>query len=515
MDTILELKDIAKIYPNGTVANRSINVRVQRQTVHAIVGENGAGKSTLMKIIFGLEPPTSGSLLFMGEEVFFASPNDAIKKGIGMVHQHFMLAPDLTVAENIVLGMEPRKAGLFLDMKEALRETERISKEYGLDVPVRDKVKDLSVGLKQRVEILKALCRNAALLILDEPTAVLTPQETAVLFKTLALLKEKGKTILFISHKLNEVKAIADSITVMKDGRVVTTEAAADVSEEKIAELMVGRALDARRAPTRAAIGAEHLSVRGLGYLNADGFPVLSDVSFNIRGGEVLGLAGVEGNGQSELIAIMTGLLRPTSGEVTLDGAPITRLSPRQIRERGLSHIPEDRMDDGMAAAISIEENLIADRYFKPGFSRAGWIDRKNVLHHAEKLIRDFKVLASSPKVPMKSLSGGNIQKAIVARELSSDHDFILAAQPTRGVDVGSEEMIHDLILKARDAGKAIFLVSADLDEILKLSTRIIVVFRGRIVAHFPDSSIITEIDLGPYMLGAKAEEGAHGEVPA
>ena len=515
MDSILELKDIAKIYPNGTVANWSITFFVEPHTVHAIVGENGAGKSTLMKIIFGMEAPTSGSLSFMGKRASFSSPNDAIKRGIGMVHQHFMLAPDLTVAENMVLGMEPTRARLFLDRERARAETERISKEYGLGVLANVKIKDLPVGLKQRVEILKALCRNAELLILDEPTAVLTPQESSMLFTTLDLLKRKGKTILFISHKLDEVKAIADTITIMKNGRVVTTQPASDLAKERIAELMVGRELTTRPGPPPSPTSREHCAVKGLCYRNAEGVSVLDGVSFSIRGGEVLGLAGVEGNGQSELVGIMTGLLQPHAGSVVINGTPIAGLSPRQVRELGLSHIPEDRMDNGMAAAASVEENLVADRYFKPGFSHGGLLQGKNIRRYADRLIKDFRILTSSSGRPMSSLSGGNIQKVIVARELSADHSFIIAAQPTRGVDVGSEEMIHGLILKARDEGKAIFLVSADLDEIIELASRIIVIFKGRIVAHFPQTSGISGSDLGPYMLGAKTEEGAHGEVPA
>ena len=437
MDPILELKEICKIYPNGTVANRNVGFSVSRNAIHAIVGENGAGKTTLMKMIFGIEAPTSGSISFRGERAAFSSPNDAIRAGIGMVHQHFMLAQDLTVTENIVLGMEPRKAAVFLDRRSARARAAAVSAEYGLEVPVDAKVRELSVGIKQRVEILKALCRNAELLILDEPTAVLTPQESAILFKTLDTLKRKGKTILFISHKLNEVKAIADSITIMKGGTVVDTRDASELSKERIAELMVGRELSALRVPKPERVGEVACSVRDLRYRDPDGLEPLAGVSFDVRRGEVLGLAGVEGNGQSELIGIMTGLLRPESGSVSLFGAPIAGLSPRSVRELGLSHIPEDRMDDGIAASASIEENLVADRYFKPEFSRAGWIDGRAVRRYSESLIRDFRVLASSPRQPVKSLSGGNIQKAIVARELSSDHGFILAAQPTRGVDVG------------------------------------------------------------------------------
>ena len=513
MSTILEVKDILKVYPDGVIANRDVSLDVEDNTIHAIVGENGAGKSTLMKIIFGITSPQEGTILYRGKKVLFKSPNDAIRSGIGMVHQHLMLAPDLTVAENMVLGIEPRKHKLFLNQEETLKISKQVSEEYGLNVPVEKKIRDLPIGVRQRVEILKALFRNAELLILDEPTAVLTPQEVEILFKTLFKLKENGKTILFISHKLKEVKQIADRVTVMRDSRVITTRDAAELTEEKISHLMVGRDIATERIPPSPSVGKIRLSTRDLSYVTDENIRALDRINLDLRAGEILGLAGVEGNGQSELIRSLTGLLEPTSGDVYLDEKPITGLPPRRIRELGMAHIPEDRMEDGVAERTSLEENFIVDRYYMDGFSRRQRLRWKEISAYSLELIKRFKILTKSPKTPVGSLSGGNIQKVVVARELSSDPEVIIAAQPTRGVDVGSEEHIHNILKEARDRGKAVFLISADLDEILKLSSRIIVIYNGEIVAHFSDVSAVTDRDLGPYMLGVKKEEGACGKV--
>lgn len=513
MNSILEVENILKVYPDGVVANRDVSLDVEENTIHAVVGENGAGKSTLMKIIFGITAPQEGIIRYRGREVKFRNPGDAIKNGIGMVHQHLMLASDLTVAENMVLGIEPRKRKLFLDQDETLRISRQVSEEFGLNVPVEKKIRDLPIGVRQRVEILKALFRNAELLILDEPTAVLTPQEVEILFKTLFKLKDNGKTILFISHKLREVKQIADRVTVMRDSRVITTRDAAELTEEQISHLMVGRDILADRIPPSPAVGRVRLSVKDLSYITEDNIRALNRVNFDLREGEILGLAGVEGNGQTELIRTLTGLLQPASGGVFFDGEKISGLVPRKIRELGIAHIPEDRMEDGVAERTSLEENFIVDRYYKKQFSRALRLRWKDIASYSMDLIRQYKILTRSPKTPVGSLSGGNIQKVVVARELSSDPDVVIAAQPTRGVDVGSEEHIHNILKSARDRGKAVFLISADLDEILKLSTRIIVIYNGEIAAHFPDVSAVTDRDLGPYMLGVKKEEGARGEV--
>ena len=510
---ILETEGLLKVYPDGTVANRDISLKVEERTIHAVVGENGAGKSTLMKMIFGVEEPQEGRILWRGEPTEIKNPNQAIALGIGMVHQHLMLAPDLTVAENMVLGVEPKKNGIFFDFQKMIALTEEISRENGLEVPADRLIRDLPIGVKQRVEILKALFRNAEFLILDEPTAVLTPQETEQLFKTLFKLKERGKTILFISHKLNEVKQIADEVTVMRDSRMVTTRDAAELSEHDIAYLMVGREIQQKRLPASPDIGAVRLAVDGLSYKDEEGVPLLRDIAFDVRGGEILGVAGVEGNGQTPLIRALTGLLEGAEGSVTVSDYSLVGLTPRQIRERGVAHIPEDRMEDGVADKTNLEENFIVDRYYKPGYSKAGRLLWKQIREKSKQLVADFNILARSTKTTIGSLSGGNIQKVVVARELSSDPDVIIAAQPTRGIDVGSAEMVHNLLKDARDQGKAVFLVSADLEEVLKLSTRIVVLYRGEIVGHFENSEALTARELGPYMLGIKKEAGARGTV--
>lgn len=513
MNTILSCRNILKIYDNGTVANRDVSLDVEENSIHAVVGENGAGKSTLMKIIFGLTQAQEGEITYKGESVHIKSPHDAIEMGIGMVHQHLMLAPDLTVAENLVLGTEPRRNRLFLDTDKAVEITKQVSEDYGLEIPAKAKIKDLPIGVRQRVEILKTLYRNAELLILDEPTAVLTPQESEVLFKTLRDLKEHGKTIIFISHKLNEVKQVADRVTVMRDTRVIATKEAKDLSENDIAYLMVGREINFERLSPSPVLREAFLTVKNLSYKNDEGVSILKDVSFHVKGGEILGIAGVEGNGQTELVRILTGLLDASSGEILLKEKNIAGLSPRDIREQGVAHIPEDRMEDGVADVTSLEENIMVDRYFKSGFSKGLRLDWEYITKHSTELIGKFNILTQSSKTPVDSLSGGNIQKVVVARELSTNHDLIIAAQPTRGIDVGSEEMVHNLLKAERDKGKAIFLTSADLDEILKLSTRILVIFNGEIVARFDEVDNLSGTNLGPFMLGVQKQEAEGGEV--
>ncbi len=507
MDTILSIRNIVKVYPNGVVANKGISFDIEKNTIHALVGENGAGKTTLMKILFGIETPQEGEIIYKGKKVHFKSPLDAIKNGIGMVHQHLMLAPDLTVAENLTLGIEPRKWKIFLDTDKMNEIAKRVSKEFGLEVPFDKRVKDLPIGVRQRVEILKALLRNVELLILDEPTAVLTPQESDMLFKTLKDLKKHGKTIIFISHKLKEVKQIADRVTVIRDGKVIATKDASELTEHQIAELMVGREIKSERIAPSPKVGEPLLEVENLNYINEENIPVLKSVSFKVRSGEILGVAGVEGNGQTELVEILTGLRRLTSGKVIINGKDMAGKTPREIRENGVSHIPEDRMKNGVAEAATIKENLIVDRYYKKPFSKGILLDWKYITNYGKKLIKDFNVLATSPDALVSSLSGGNIQKVVVARELSSNPSVIIADQPIRGIDVGSEELVHRLLKEARDKGSAVFLVSADLDEVLELSTRIIVLYNGEIVARFDDVGGLTGKDLGPYMLGVKREE--------
>lgn len=505
MGIILSVKNIVKVYPNGVVANKGVSLDVEEGTIHAIVGENGAGKTTLMKIVFGIEEAQEGQIFLKGKKIKIKNPYDAIKNGIGMVHQHFMLAENLTVYENLLLGIEPKR-GVFLNTKEAIEITKKVSEKYGLKVPYDKKIKDLPIGLRQRVEILKALIRNAKLLILDEPTSVLTPQEVEVLFNTLKGLKEAGKTIIFISHKLKEVLEIADKVTVMRDGKVVVTKDAKDLTEHEIAFLMVGRDISFERIPPNQKEGEVIFESKDISFINEDNVKVLKNVSFKLRSYEILGLCGIEGNGQTELVEILTGLRKLFTGKIFLLGKDITNLLPREIREKKVSHIPEDRMKDGVADKATIEENIIVDRYYKKSFSGRLLLKEKEIEDHTNDLIKKFNILTLSSKNPVNSLSGGNIQKVVVARELSSDPLIIIADQPTRGIDVGSEELVHNLLKEARDRGAGIFLVSADLDEILKLSTKILVIYNGEIVKEFINHESLTGKDLGPYMLGLKKE---------
>lgn len=509
MSTVLSANDIWKIYPNGTIANRGVSLDVQEQTIHAIVGENGAGKTTLMKILFGMIDFEYGSLIYRGASFKPESPHDAIAERIGMVHQHLMLAPELTVADNLVLGTEPRRRKLFYDHRGALRLARRLVQRYELDVPVDRQIKDLPIGTRQRVEILKALYREAELLILDEPTAVLTPQETEVLFRTLRQLRDNGRTILFISHKLDEVAQIADTVTVMRDAQVIETRPAAGVSKPELAELMVGRQIDFERVPPSPSIGEPLLEVRNLTHHNEEGVRVLDRVSFDVHQGEILGVAGVDGNGQTELVRCVTGLLQPDAGTIEFEGDSLTGLTPRGIRERGVAHIPEDRMEDGVAESATLMENMIADRYYRRPYSKPGRMDWKVAGAYARGLVDEYGIVTSGIRNDLGSLSGGNIQKAVVARELSASPSLVVAAQPTRGVDVGSGEQIHRILVRTRDEGKGVILISADLDEVLKLSTRIIVMYSGQINARFPDAGAVTAVDLGPYMLGIKRQEAA------
>lgn len=499
------MKNITKVYPNGFVANKDITLSVEKGEIHGLVGENGAGKTTLMKVLFGIENQEEGTISIKGEEVRIKDPLHAIALGVGMVHQHFMLVPSLTVAENIVLGMEPKK-GIRFDMKKAVEMTREVSARYNLGVDPLDKVEDISVGQKQKVEILKALIRGAEVLILDEPTAVLTPQETEELFVELKKLRDDGYTILFISHKLNEVKEICDRVTVLRNGRLIGMEHIEDVSEQDISRMMVGRdvilKIEKEKAqPKRVVARVEHLYLK-----NAEGKEVVKDVSFTIREGEILGVVGVEGNGQNEVTQVMTGLVGGYTGEVTIDGKNIRGLNIRQIREQGISHISEDRMTFGAAANASVRDNLISDRYYKKEYN-SGILDHKKIDELSARLVKDYKIKCDSPDQPVRMLSGGNIQKVIVAREFTADMKVIVANQPTRGIDVGATEFIRRKLIEiAREENVGVLLVSADLNEALETSDSIIVMHNGEIVAYFEDASAITEFELGEYMLGIRKQ---------
>ncbi|WP_341534876.1 ABC transporter ATP-binding protein [Clostridium pascui] len=500
-EEILAMQNITKVYPNGMVANKDVNFSVKSGEIHALMGENGAGKSTLMKILFGLERPEEGDILLKGQKISIDSPSTAIKNGIGMVHQHFMLVPSLTVAENMVLGMEPKKNGL-IDIEKAIKVTEEISKKYNLIVDPKAKVSDLPVGIKQKVEILKALLRGAEILILDEPTAVLTPQETKELFVELINLKKKGHTIIFISHKLKEIKEICDRITILRAGRSIGVYDVAKVSQEDISRLMVGRDVVLKIEKEKNNPSNVILKVNNINYTDETGKTILNNISFTVRKGEILGIAGVEGNGQRELIELITGLEKYNDGEIFIDGQEIKDLSIKEIRNLGASHISEDRMIFGAAGEASIEENIISDRFDSKELNKGVLLSMSKIHSMVRELIKDYRVKCDSADQPVKMLSGGNIQKVVVAREFSSNPKLIVANQPTRGIDVGATEFIHKKLVELRDEGTGVLLISADLNEAMELSDSLMVMYGGEVVAYFKDSSKVTEEELGTYMLG-------------
>lgn len=503
---LIEMRDIAKIYPNGVRANDNVTFEVRPGEIHALVGENGAGKSTLMKILYGMERLTHGQILLRGQPVSIHNPQEAIRLGIGMVHQNFMLVPSFTVAENVVLGNEPM-SGSFISSAAAIEATRNLSEQYGLDVDPEAIVDAIPVGARQRVEILKALYRGADVLILDEPTAVLTPQETTELFAAIRQLVRGGKTVIFISHKLREVKEISDRVSVMRDARMIGTVDTKDVNEEQIARMMVGRevflALD-KQPPKR---GSAVLQVRDLEYVSETGVRTLKDVSFNVYAGEILGIAGVEGNGQTELVEIITGLRNGTSGKITLANQNILNRNPREVRRAGVAHIPEDRLTNGAAVLSSIEENLIVDRYERTPFTQGLFMNLNAIRKNADALIQQFGIRTPDGTLLTGALSGGNMQKVVVAREMSSDPKLLIAAQPTRGVDIGASEFMHDKLVEARDRGVAILLISADLGEVMSLSDRLAVMKDGQISAIFPDAGQLSEEEIGLYMLGVKHQD--------
>lgn len=507
-DIILKLENITKIYTNGTVANRNISIDFKKGEIHSIVGENGAGKSTLMNIIFAIEKQTTGKIIYKGQEINYSSSMEAINSGIGMVHQHFMLIPSFTVAQNIVLGKEPKTSAGFIDTKKANAEIAELAKKYQFDeiVPT-DLVGNLTVSAKQKVEILKTLYRNAEIIILDEPTAVLTPQETVQLFDQLRKFKELGHTIIFISHKLNEVKDISDRITVIRSGETKGTFVNNDdITIDKLTELIIGKKLDSsydsfRKETERKTV----LEVRDIEYKDR-GVSKVDHVNFNVHSGEILGIAGVQGNGQEELIKSITGLLPFQKGTVKLDGVEIANVSIHEKRASGLSYIPEDRMIDGIAGSASIQDNLISTYYEKDDYSGKVFLKEKPIRETSKDLIKKFSVKTSSEKQPINSLSGGNIQKVVVAREWKTAPKCMIAEQPTRGIDIGSADYIHQQLIDMRNNGAAILLISADLNEVMSISDSLLVMYEGKIVAYFKDLHNVTENELGLYMLGTKIQ---------
>ena len=502
---LLEARNIVKIYPNGVAANRGISLDIRRGEIYAIVGENGAGKSTLMKILYGLEAPTSGQVFLRGTPVDIASPQKAIDLGIGMVHQNFMLVDSFTVAENIDLGRE-RMNGLVLDQLKAISDTQALSATYGLEVDPTARVELIPVGMRQRVEILKALYRGAEILILDEPTAVLTPKETQDLFNAIRNLVNEGKTVIFITHKLREVLEISDRVMVMRDGQQVGTVETRSTSIPELAQMMVGREVFMQVDKPAVQPGPPALKVRDLLCANDAGRALVNHVSFDVYEGEILGIAGVEGNGQTELVEALTGLRHATASHVEVDGQSILGRSARAVREAGIAHIPEDRLTNGLARESSIADNLIVDRYYRPPFGLRGFLSTGVIRQNASDLIRRFGIRAPNGDLPVNSLSGGNMQKVVIAREFSSDPRLLIAAQPTRGVDIGAIEFIHQQLVNKRTEGLAILLISADLQEVMKLADRIMVMYNGEIVGIFANTPTLTEETLGLYMLGARRQ---------
>lgn len=505
---ILDMQNITKIFP-GVKANDNVNLSIKKGEIHALVGENGAGKTTLMNVLYGLYEADGGQIFYEGNKIKLNGPQDAIKLGIGMVHQHFMLVDPLTVTENIVLGNEPR-SGLMLDQKAAKKEVQDISNKYGLFVDPEAKIEDISVGMQQRVEIIKTLYRGAELLIFDEPTAVLTPQEIDELFDIFRSLKEQGKTIIFITHKLKEVKTISDRITVLRSGKSIDTVETADVTKEDVAELMVGRQVLLEVEKTEAKPGDEIFSVEKLNVKDNRNIPAVKDISLSVRKGEILGIAGVEGNGQSELVEAITGLRKIESGKVELRGKDITKYNAREIKREKVAHIPEDRQKRGLIMDFDLKENIILGYHDLEPFSKNGIMNYDNVAQYTQDLIEKYDVRGGGMESQAKNLSGGNQQKLIVAREFSHDPEFLIASQPTRGVDVGSIEFIHKQIIDRRDNGAGVLLVSAELSEVLSLSDRIAVIFEGEIVDVLKASET-DERELGKLMTGSKVEAGGEG----
>lgn len=505
MAEALHMKNIVKVYSNGVMANKDVTLCVNQGEIHALSGENGAGKSTLMKILFGEEQPTSGEIYINGKKENITSPQMAIRMGIGMVHQHFMLVPSLSVTENMIMGIEPKK-GLFIDIKYARQQVEEIGKKYNLYIDPDKKVADLTVGQKQKVEILKALFRGAKILILDEPTAVLTPQETEELFEELKNLKKNGYTIIFISHKLNEIKELCDRITIIRRGVTMGVHNVAEVTEDDISRLMVGRDVVLKIEKEPAKPGKPLIKVKDLKVVDENGNVSVDGVSFALREGEILGVAGVEGNGQSEMIRAITGLGDISSGTIEINGENIAGYSVNKIRKLKVAHIPEDRMTTGVASKLSITENAIADKLNWKRFSNRGILKKKAIKEYGEEMVKDYRILCKSQDVEIGSLSGGNIQKAVLARELSGDPKVIIANQPTRGVDVGATEFIRQQLIDMRDQKNGVLLITSDLNEVLGLSDSLLVLYEGKIVAYISDVASMTEAELGTYMLGIQKQ---------
>ena len=500
----LELRGITKRFP-GVVANDNVNLSLNTGEVLSLIGENGAGKSTLMSVLYGMYKPDEGEIVIDGTPLVFASPADAIAAGIGMVHQHFMLVPVFTVAENVVLGVEPTGALGKLNIDEARRMVREISDKYNLDLDPDAVIEDLPVGVQQRVEIVKVLLRDAKVVVFDEPTAVLTPSEIIEFFEIVKTLVSAGRGVVFITHKLKEALNIADRIAVLRRGKVVGEADPKTATESQIAEMMVGRPVQLTVDKSSAKAGDVVLRVTDLTVLDADGRTHVESVSFEVHAGEIVGIAGVQGNGQTELVEALTGLRKATGGVIALDGKDLTHSDPRERHQMGMAHIPEDRQRQGLVGGLSVAENLVLTRYHDDQFSHGVIVDWEAADAIAETLITEYDIRTPNKETGVGTLSGGNQQKVIVARELSRDLRLTIAAQPTRGVDVGSIEYIHSRIVKERDAGTAVLIVSTELEEVMALSDRLLVMYRGKVVAEL-DPKKVTPMEVGLYMAGSRPD---------
>lgn len=505
LEHVIEMLGIRKEFP-GIVANDNITLQVKKGEIHALLGENGAGKSTLMNVLFGLYQPEKGEIKVNGQQVKITDPNVANNLGIGMVHQHFMLVENFTVTENIILGSEPTKKG-FINIKEAEQEVHNISEQYGLAVDPSAKIEDISVGMQQRVEILKTLYRGAEILIFDEPTAALTPQEIKELIEIMRLLVKEGKSIILITHKLKEIMEVCDQCTVIRKGKGIGTVKVSETNEDDLAAMMVGREVTFKVGKKKAQPKEDVLTIKDLIVHDARGVPAVNGLNLDVKAGEIVGIAGVDGNGQTELIEAITGLRKVQSGSVKLKGNSITNLTPRKVTESGVAHIPQDRHKHGLVLDFSIGENMVLQTYYKEPFSKSGVLNYNEIFKKATSLIEEYDVRTPSEYTPARALSGGNQQKGIIGREIDRHPDLLIAAQPTRGLDVGAIEFIHSKLIEERDKGKAVLLISLELDEVMNVSDRIGVIYEGEIVS-IVDPEQTSEQELGFLMAGGKRKEG-------
>lgn len=501
MSNLLEMKDICKFF-SGVKANTNCNLSIEKGEVHALLGENGAGKSTLMNILYGLYSPTSGEIFWKGQKVEIKNPKEAIELGIGMVHQHFMLIPALTVIENVVLGMHSGKRGT-LDLKKSAMEFQELAKKYNMEIDPWAEVEQLSVGQQQRLEILKALYRGADLLILDEPTAVLVPQEVDELFQMIRMLTAEGHTVIFISHKLNEVMTICNRITVLRTGYSITTINVKDTNSDELAKLMVGRDVSLAFDKKSANLGEVVLEVKNLECISNKGLKAVKGINLKLCGGEILGIAGVDGNGQSELIEAIVGLRKITQGNVLINGKDITNKSTREILEQKVGHIPEDRHKSGVVLSMNINENIMMMNYYKKPYAKGFRLNWNEIFSNADKIVKEYGVKTPDTYELMRNLSGGNQQKIVLGREISREPDLLIAMHPVRGLDIGATEYVHERLVEQRDKGKAVLLISGELDELISLSDRIAVMYEGEIMG-IVDAKDVSIQELGLMMTGAK-----------